>query len=158
MLRIVFDTNLFVSSLLVKRGIPARALDAWRQRRITLLTSPAIMTEIAVTLSYDRIRRKYGVTDEDVSRLIDLLSSDALMVPGKMDVSGSVPADSDDEIVLACALEGKADLIVSGDQHLLALGEFKGIPIITARQFLTNWPMTTSKLLSYHGRHHFVAR
>jgi predicted nucleic acid-binding protein len=39
-------------------------------------------------------------------------------------------------MVLACALDGQADLIVSGDRHLLDLGEYQGIPILTAREFL----------------------
>lgn len=140
MLRVVFDTNLFVSSVLVKAGLPAQALDAWRALRFLLLTSPAIMAEIAATLRYDRIRLKYGLTEEDVTALLDLLAADAVLIAGQTDVSGSLPEDPDDEIVLACALEGAADLIVSGDKHLLSLGEFRGIPILTVRQFLDQLP------------------
>lgn len=140
MLRVVFDTNLFVSSVLVKAGLPAQALDAWRALRFLLLTSPAIMAEIAATLRYDRIRLKYGLTEEDVTALLDLLAADAVLIAGQTDVSGSLPEDPDDEMVLACALEGAADLIVSGDKHLLSLGEFRGIPILTVRQFLDQLP------------------
>lgn len=136
MLRVVFDTNLFVSSLLVKNGLPAQALDAWRAHRFLLVTSPAIMAEINATLRYERIRRKYGVTDEDIDQLLELLAADALVVPGQSDVAGSVPDDEDDEIVLACAVDGQANVVVSGDQHLLALGVFRGIDIITVRQFM----------------------
>ena len=136
MLRVVFDTNLFVSSLLVKQGLSAQALSAWRDRRFLLVTSPAIMDEIASTMRYERIRRKYNITDADVEQLLDLLATDALVVPGAADAGGSVPDDSDDEIILACALDGQADLVASGDKHLLALGDFQGIPILTVRQFL----------------------
>lgn len=87
-------------------------------------------------MRYARIRRKYGVTDDEVSDLIDLLAANAVVVDGTLDVSGSVPDDPDDEIVLACAMEGQADLIVTGDQHLLALGTFRGIPIVTVRSLL----------------------
>lgn len=59
-----------------------------------------------------------------------------MVVDGTLDVSGSVPDDPDDEIVLACAMQGQADLIVTGDQHLLALGTFRGIPIVTVRSLL----------------------
>jgi len=48
----------------------------------------------------------------------------------------AIPDDPQDEIFLACALDGQADLIVSGDRHLLDLGKYHGIPILTARQFL----------------------
>ena len=136
MLRAVLDTNLFVSSALVGEGLPAQAVDAWRAHRFLLIISPAIMAEIAATLRYDRIRRKYDITEDDVSRLLALLSVDAVVVPGQTDVAGSVPDDPDDEAILACAVDGQADAIVSGDRHLLALRSFRGIPILTVRQFL----------------------
>jgi putative PIN family toxin of toxin-antitoxin system len=136
MLRVVLDTNLFVSSLLVKSGLPAKAIDAWRERKYLLITSPVLIAEIVNTLSYERIRRKYLITDEDVRQLISLLEEDALIVPGQIEISEVNPNDPDDEQVLICAIEGRADLIVSGDHHLLELEEYKGISIVTARQFL----------------------
>jgi len=136
MLRVVLDTNQFVSSVLVRHGLPAQVIDTWRRREYLLVTSPAIMTEIRATLDYPRIRRKYPLTDELVERLITLLEQDALVVSGKVDTEGAVPDDPDDDMVLACAVDGMADLIVSGDRHLLDLGEYRGIPIITAREFL----------------------
>ena len=142
MLRVVFDTNLFVSCLLVKNGLPAQALDAWRAHRFLLVTSPAIMAEVSATLGYERIRRKYGVTDEDVDQLLELLAADAVIVPGQSDVAGSVPDDVDDEIVLSCAVDGQVNVVVSGDQHLLALGTFRGIDIITIRQFMERLPFS----------------
>ena len=136
MLKAVIDTNVFVSSLLVRAGLPARVLEAWRERQYLLIVSPAIIAEIRATLSYPRIRRKYAITDEDVEHLIHLLECDALVVPGDVDVSGSIPEDSSDEMVLACAIEAHADVIVSGDHHLLDLGTYRSIPILTAREFL----------------------
>ena len=136
MLRVVLDTNVFVSSLLVKSGLPAQAIDAWRERQYLLVTSPILLAEIVHTLSYERIRRKYHITDDDVTQLVTLLERDALVVPGNAPVSGVIPDDPDDEKVLACALDGQADLIASGDQHLLALGIFQGIPIVTVRTFM----------------------
>lgn len=65
-----------------------------------------------------------------------LLEADAILVPGTADVTGSVPEDLDDQIVLACAVDGDADLIVSGDQHLLDQGEIRGIEIVRVRMFL----------------------
>jgi putative PIN family toxin of toxin-antitoxin system len=126
----------FISSLLVKTGFPARVLDAWRERRYLLIISSRLITEIRVALNYSRIRRKYALTDKDIEQLISLLEQDALLVPGIADVAGSVPEDPKDEMILACALDGQADLIVSGDHHLLDLGEYQGIPILTVRQFM----------------------
>jgi len=135
-LRVFFDTNLFVSSLLVKNGLPAQALDAWRSRRFLLVTSPSIMAEVEATLKYPRIRRKYNITDEDVNSLLELMRTDALVVPGGADVAGSVSDDPDDEIVLAGAIDGEVDLIISGDRHLLSLKSFRDIPIIPVRELL----------------------
>lgn len=136
MLRVVLDTNQFVSSVLVRQGLPARVLDAWRRREFLLITSPSIIAEIRATLGYPRIRRKYVLTDDDVERLVTLLEQDALVVPGEIEATGAIPADPADDMVLACAIEGQADLIVSGDRHLLDLGEYQGILIVTARDFL----------------------
>jgi putative PIN family toxin of toxin-antitoxin system len=137
MLRAVFDTNIFVSSVLVRTGVPAQAIDAWRARRFILVTSPAIIAEVRRTLGYPRIRRKYGLTDDDVERLISILETDALIVPGTADVAGAIPQDPADEHVLACAMDGQADVIVSGDHHLLDLEAFQDIPIVPVRRFLT---------------------
>jgi uncharacterized protein len=136
MLRVVLDTNIFVSSLLVKADVPAQVMDAWRGRRYVLVILPAIIAEMRATLNYPRIRRKYSSTDEDVDGLSILLQHDALLVPGEADVAGAIPADPTDEKILACALDGRADLIVSGNLHLLDLMQYQGIPILNARQFL----------------------
>jgi putative PIN family toxin of toxin-antitoxin system len=136
MLRVVLDTNQFVSSVLVPRGLPAQVIDAWRQREYLLVISPEIIAEIRATLDYPRIRRKYLITDEQVERLIAVLEQDALVVSGEVNTSGAIPDDPDDDKILACAVDGMVDLIVSGDRHLLALGEYKVISIITAREFL----------------------
>lgn len=136
MLRVVLDTNVFVSSLLVKVGVPAQVMDAWRDRRYVLITSPAIVAEIRATLNYARIRRKYNITYTDVEGLVVLLQHDALLVPGDADTAGAIPADPTDEKILACALDGQADLIINGNLHLLDLVQYRGIPILNARQFL----------------------
>ncbi len=136
MLKVVLDTNVFVSSLLVKAGLPAQILDAWRERRYLLIVSPAIIAEIRATLSYPRIRRKYAITDEDVEQLVTLLERDALLVSGDADVAGAIPEDPADEMVLACAVDAQADVIVSGDRHLLNMDSYQSIPILTVRQFL----------------------
>jgi predicted nucleic acid-binding protein len=59
-----------------------------------------------------------------------------LLVAGAVNATGSVPADPDDEMFLACPLDGQADVIVSGDHHLLDLGVYRDIPIMIARRFL----------------------
>lgn len=140
MLRAVFDTNIIVSSVLTKAGKPAQAVQAWREQRFLLIISPALMGEVRSTLGYDRIRCKYNLSERDIDGIVALLAKDTFVVPGVADVWGAVPADPSDEHVLACAIDGQADVIVSGDKHLLDLGTYQGIPITVVRDFLDLLP------------------
>ncbi len=63
MIRAVLDTNVLVSSLLVKEGQPSQILDTWQERRFLLAVSPPLIPEIRSTLKYPHIRSKYGATD-----------------------------------------------------------------------------------------------
>ena len=136
MLRAVLDTNVFASSLLNKTGAPARLLGAWQSGDYLLVISPPIIAEIKGVLELPRIREKYALTDNDISRLLDLLEKDSVLVPGLSHVNKIIPQDPTDEIFLACALDARADVIVSGDRHLLSLKAFEGIPIMTVKSFL----------------------
>jgi putative PIN family toxin of toxin-antitoxin system len=136
MLRVVIDTNVIVSGILSREGAPAELLNAWRERRFLLLSSSTIVAELRTVLQYPRIYKKYHLSDDDIEQTITLLEHDALLVAGDTNVTGSVPDDPKDEMFLACALDAQADVVVSGDHHLLDLGNFRDIPIITARQFL----------------------
>ena len=135
MLRVVLDTNVFVSGLLSTQGLPAQVLNAWREGRYLLITSPPIIAEIVEVLQSPRISGKYLIRAEDIEELVDLLKTDTIVVPGRAFVAGSVPQDPGDEIFLACAEDAKADCIVSGDKHLLKLHSCKDIPILTIKQF-----------------------
>ncbi len=136
MLKVVLDTNIFVSSLLSKAGSPAMVIDNWQAGQYLLITSRSIISEIKRVVETSHIREKYGLSDDLIERLILLLEKDAIVVPGLSVVAGAIPKDPTDEMFLAAALDAKADLIVSGDRHLLDLGEYKQIPIFTVRQFL----------------------
>lgn len=135
-MRVVLDTNTLVSSLLNQAGPSAQAFKAWRDLRDELLTSPELISELMRVTSYPRIRRKYPFTDERVNDLVNLLRQYAEVIQPTIDVSGSVPADPQDETVIACAAAGSADIIVSGDRHLLDLETYQDIPIVTVVQFL----------------------
>lgn len=135
MLRVVLDTNVFVSSLLSTQGLPAQVLHAWREGRYMLVTSPPIVAEIVEVLESPRISKKYLIGQEDIEHLVDLLKTDTILVPGRAAVKGSVPPDPRDEMFLACAIDANADCIVSGDRHLLDLQTYRGIPILTVKEF-----------------------
>lgn len=135
MLKAVVDTNIFVSSLLSKKGLPAEIINLWRDARFILVTSPSIISEIKSVLQRPAIKDKYRIRIELIEKLILLLENDALLVPGLSDASGIIPEDPSDEIFLSAALDARAQVIVSGDRHLLDLVEFRGIPIVSVQMF-----------------------
>jgi len=133
---VVIDTNIFVSALLSRNGVPAQVLKSWQEHQFILLTSQGIITEIAETLAGFIGREPYNVTQQDIDEIIILLRTVALIVPGSADVSDAGIPDTDDLVFLACAVDGLADIITSGDKHLKALKNYRGIPVITARELL----------------------
>jgi len=133
--RIVLDTNVYVSGTIMSHGPSFEILEAWRRRQLDLLISEAILAEIERVLRYPRLRERYAITERDIQRLLYSLRSDAIVLAGYYQVQRSV--DPQDDMFLACGLEGQADFIVSGDPHLLALKEYHGIRIVTPRQLAT---------------------
>lgn len=136
MLRVVLDTSVLVSTLLVPDGVPAQVLSAWRANYFDLFTSPAIRTELLRISSLPRIRRRYDVTDQQVADLLQLLDKWATWVDGTADTSDAPLRDPQDFIILSTAADADADVLVSGDQDLLVLGNYRATRIITPRQFL----------------------
>ena len=77
----VIDTNVWVSGLINRNGMPARVLHAYRDLRFTVVTSEPLLEELMQVLRRPKIVRKYGVTDEDVQALQELLKRHAVVVP-----------------------------------------------------------------------------
>ena len=115
--------------------MPAQVLNAWREGRHRLVTSPLIIAEIVEVLDSPRISKKYFLRQEDIEQLVDLSKTDTILVPGRAVVKGAVPQDPRDQMFLACAMDASADCIVSGDRHLLSLQTYRGIPILTVKEF-----------------------
>lgn len=134
-MKIVTDTNVVVSGLLWL-GTPGRLLEAAANGRVTLYTSPALVSELRSTLNYGRLAPRIQHSGLTLDELIGRYLNVAILVQPSA-VPRIVANDADDDQVLACALEARADLIVSGDRkHLLPLGSYQGIPIIDAAEAL----------------------
>jgi putative PIN family toxin of toxin-antitoxin system len=134
MQKIVLDTNVLISGVIAS-GHSAAILDAVRKGQFELITSAHLLEEFSDVISRRRIARKYPKAAQEADALLDFLRAFANMVPG---IPGpeQVSADRDDDYVLACALDGSADCIVSGDPHLLDLKFHNNIPILTPREFV----------------------
>ena len=136
MIKVVFDTNIIVSGLIANAGAPYQALEAWRRRDVVLLVSDAIIEEVVDVLARPFFRDKRQISRSDIARVKHALKMDAIVVSPNTRLE-VVRDDPDDNRIVECALDGGADYIVSGDHHLLELKRFRGIQIVTAREFLT---------------------
>ena len=138
MILVVIDTNIFISGFLNPKGKPYAIVDLILEEKLILLLSPQIMDEIKRVCHYEHIIKlieKGGKTVKDVEQYIDKIRQIALIMLGNLQVN-AIENDPSDNMFLACALEGKADYIVSGDSHLLDLKSFQGIKIVPPDEFL----------------------
>ncbi|MDP2277801.1 MAG: putative toxin-antitoxin system toxin component, PIN family [Nitrospirota bacterium] len=125
----VFDTNVLIAAIITE-GVCAKLLHRARSREFSLVSCPFIMSEIQRTLS-KKFRLSHDETAsamEPVSEAIDHVIKHNVKITG-------ICRDTDDDNVLACALAAKAGYLVTGDADLLALKNFRGVKIITPRDF-----------------------
>lgn len=135
MIRAVVDTNTLISGLISPLGAPARITHHWRQGDFLLLTSPVLLAELRRVLEYRRISDRLGWSSEERTQFVESFETLALITPGALTLPG-VTRDPKDDPVVACAVEGGAGFIVSGDQDLLVLGTYGRVRIVTPREFL----------------------
>ncbi len=132
-MRVILDPNLLVSYLLTYRGPIARILDVYLTRQdFTLLVCPQLLEELDRVLHYPKFQRYFN--DDTRLRFVALIASLSELV----DVPDEVPRvvrDPQDDYLIACALAGTADFIVSGDKDLLDLQTVGKIQVVTARVF-----------------------
>lgn len=129
MIRVVLDTNVYISALMFG-GLPGSLLNLALLQSFPLVISPALLDELD-----EKLRLKFDVPTEDTAIIRAKLESVAEIVRPDM-VLHVIADDPDDNRVLECAIKGNADYIVTGDRHLLKLGSYEAIAIVTVRQFL----------------------
>ena len=127
-LRVVLDTNTRFSAL-VFRGTPGLLVALLQTGDYLEVVSQALLDEYQ-----DVLERKSDKSREAIEAEIALVAARARFVQAQESVS--ISRDPDDNRILECALAGQADYIITGDRDLLILGSFRGIPILTIRQFL----------------------
>jgi putative PIN family toxin of toxin-antitoxin system len=132
MLRAVIDTSCLVSYALTRGKLMRQVVAHWRDGTFTLLSSPATRAELAGVLARPAIQRLAVVRlDELASGLIRFSEH----VPGKLLLAGAC-RDLKDDKFLACAMEGQAHYLVTGDRDLLALCHYHKLAIVNPGQFL----------------------
>ena len=134
-IRAVLDTNVLVSGLVSSRGAPGQLVDDWLADRFVLISSLYLVQELTRVLTYPRIAQRLRLSQADLDALLMALVSKAVITPGQRHLPG-VTRDPKDDAVVACAKEGQANYIVSGDQDLLVLNNYQGVQIVTPQQFI----------------------
>jgi len=125
--RVVLDTNVFVAAV-VADGL-CRDLVRVRVLQHTIITSEQLLRELRITL-----RNRFAVDPDELPMLSQLNEEAEIVTPARF--RERVCRDKDDDVVLATALAGKADVIVTGDDDLLVLEAFRGTRILSPRRFL----------------------
>lgn len=132
-MRAVFDTNIYISALLLPGSQADGAYRLAIRGGVELYASPAIITEVAA-----KLRGKFDWDAEQTLAAVRSIGRVATVI--KPAVRLSELADEPDNRILECAVESEADIIVTGDRHLLKLKKYKGIPVVRLRDFLGSFP------------------
>lgn len=134
--RVVLDTNVLVSGTIVRHGFPARILALALARQITLVVSPYLLAEYLAVIQRPHIAQKYQLGSR-LDLIRRFIQTNAVSV-----IPAAIPQvvldDPKDDAILACAMEGRAQYIVTGDEHLLKLARYCGIQILSPRDFVVN--------------------
>ena len=136
-MNIVLDTNTVISAIFWK-GAPRQILDLARSGTFTLFTSPELLAELADVLGRKKFSARLEQANTSVEELVFGYAALAKTVrPNK--IEAVIKMDPDDDKVLACAKTAKSEVIISGDHHLLELGEYERIRIMTVKQLLEQY-------------------
>ena len=144
-MRLVIDTNTALSGLLWD-GTPGRLINAAEAGHVSLISSTALLAELQGVLSRAKFAKQLERRGYSVGDVFDGYAAMVLIVT-PANIAPTIVRDPADDQVLAAALAGHADLIVSGDAHLLDLATFHGIEIVTAAAALGRIEKSSSQAL-----------
>ena len=131
-MRVVVDTNVFISSLLNTEGNPRKVIDLWRFEKTTLCLSKEILAE------YFAVLGRFGMSEEpEGEELVQLFQKRYNQVfLRSVPTISAISEDPADNKFIECAVTGDAKYIISGDRHLLNLKSYKGIRMLPPTEFL----------------------
>lgn len=132
-MKVVFDTNVFVSAFIVSGSRGEQALLLAHRRKVALYTSVPILTETARVL-----REKFAQPEDDITAALKMIGRAAMIVRPVRKIT--ILEDVPDNRILECAVTVEVDLIVTGDQHLVRLKAFEGISMVRLADFLRMFP------------------
>ena len=134
MKRVVLDTNIVISSVL--GGALVLVLEKWGEKKFTVVVTTDVVSEYFEVLN----RPKFNLKQETIDKITRYIYQFSEFVVPEEQIR-FIEDDPKDDKFLEAAIAGSVDFIVSGDNHLLALKEFRSIPILSGREFL-DWLQT----------------
>ncbi len=135
MIRAVVDTNIIVSAFFWG-GLPRLLLNAARDSKFRIVCTEELLNELKDVISRPKFAARLAQIGGTTDELVDSQYRALVEIVSPAAVGNVISADIDDDALLACAVGGGADYIVSGDHHLLDLGTYQDIRCVTLRQFL----------------------
>ena len=134
-LKAVIDTSVMVSVAFAKKGLARTLRDMIADSRFVMVTSKPILKELYQVLHYPHIVKRFSATEDQINAFVGLIIERAIIVKGLYEING-ISEDPDDDMFIACAMEGDAQYIASRDPHLRNLKHYRGIQIIDAASFV----------------------
>ena len=136
MYRAVLDTNVFVSGGTISAGVPSQVINHWRNQDFVMVASPQLLTEYEEVLFRPGVMKYTGLSPQETSQYIQEVKDRSYMTNGALTLN-VLTNDPDDNMVLACAEEGLATHLVTGNRKHFPFTDYKGIKIVSPREFLT---------------------
>lgn len=136
MYRAVLDTNVFVSGATISVGPSSQIIDHWRNQDFIVIASPQLITEYEKVLSRPKVMKCTGLNPQETSQYIQEIRDRVYMTSGTL-ILDVLKNDPDDNMVLACAEEGIATHLVTGNKKHFPFTNYKGIKIVPPREFLS---------------------
>ena len=133
--RVVLDTNVFVSGGTISLGAPSQIINHWRNQDFIMVASPQLLAEYEEVLSRPSVIKFTGLTLQENAQYIQEVADRAYITTGVLTLDVLIN-DPDDNMVLACAEEGMATHLVTGNSKDFPFIDYKGIQILTPREFL----------------------
>ena len=134
-MQVVLDANIYISALIFSKGNSAAIIERWLAGEFDVLISQPIIDELLRVTGYERLHKKFRRIRENRLEFVALVSEQGVWIQPETQVT-AVAADESDNRYLECAVAGSANYVVSGDDHLLNIGSYKGIGIVSPAAFI----------------------
>lgn len=131
-----FDVNVLVSVLLGPSGTPHHTVQAWRDGQVRHITSEHIIATLAAKIAARDLGRRFPFISYTGDTLLTEMREKCVIINLPAEAVVPVTGDPEDDAVIATAVEGHAEYLVTGDRALLALGVHRGVRMVTPRDFV----------------------